>query len=173
MDSDPLIGNETLTEFTLDPDYACTLFQSCQKVSLIAQASLQSSIAFLDFMGFNGKQQSHSIIGFDFSRGNDALNTYAYPCDTVIPSNGSFSNFSKVGNCSCVSCDAACPAPPVDATIAFFAGFDGILVAIVYGALIVFSIVFQLIRAKLMKKIDPESLEDDAQQPLYPGNADE
>ena len=40
MDVDPLIGNETLTEFTLDPDYACTLFQSCQKVSLIAQASL-------------------------------------------------------------------------------------------------------------------------------------
>jgi hypothetical protein len=51
-------------------------------------------------------------------------------------------NFSNVGNCSCVSCDAACPAPPVDATIAFFAGFDGILVGIVYGGLILFSIAF-------------------------------
>ena len=40
IDSDPIVGNETLTQFTLDPDYACTLFQSCQKVSLIAQASL-------------------------------------------------------------------------------------------------------------------------------------
>ena len=72
-----------------------------------------------------------------------------------------------------MSCDAACPAPPVDATISFFAGFDGILVAIVYGVLIVFSIVFQLIRAKLMKKIDPESLEEDAQQPFNSGNPDE
>ena len=36
MDVDPLIGNETLTTFTLDPDYACTIFQSCQKVSIVA-----------------------------------------------------------------------------------------------------------------------------------------
>ena len=100
-------------------------------------------------MGFNGKQQSHSVIGFDFSRGDNGLNVDAYPCDTPVPSNGSFGNYTKVGNCSCAACDAACPAPPVDATIAFFAGFDGILVGIVYGALIVFSIVFQLVRAKL------------------------
>ena len=157
MDVDPIIGNETLIEFMLDPDYACTLFKSCQKVSLIAQASLQSSIAFLDFMGFNGKQQTHSIIGFNFSRGADGLKVDAYPCDTAVPTNGSFGNYTKVGNCSCASCDAACPAPPVDATIAFFAGFDGILVGIVYGALIVFSIVFQLVRAKLLSKIDPST----------------
>jgi hypothetical protein len=144
MDADPLIGNETLTLFTLDPDYACTLFQSCQKVSLIAQASLQSSIAFLDFMGFNGKQQSHSIIGFDLLKGNNSLNinNESYPCEYPVPANGSLGHFTKVGNCSCTACDAACPAPPVDATIAFFAGFDGILVAIVYGALIVFSVIF-------------------------------
>jgi hypothetical protein len=67
-----------------------------------------------------------------------------------MPPSGNFSNFTKVGNCSCAACDAACPAPPVDASIGFFDGFDGILVAIVYGGLIVFSIVFQLIRAKLM-----------------------
>ncbi len=36
MDEDPLIGNETLTRITMDPDYACTIFSSCQKVSLIA-----------------------------------------------------------------------------------------------------------------------------------------
>ena len=52
-DADPNIGNETVTLFTMDPDYACTVFQSCQKVSIVAQASLQSSIAFMDFMGFN------------------------------------------------------------------------------------------------------------------------
>jgi hypothetical protein len=130
-------------------------------------------------MGFNGKQQSHSIIGFELVKGNNSLdlNDIAYPCQYPVPTNGSLGNYTKVLNCSCTACDAACPAPPVDATIAFFAGFDGILVAIVYGSLIVFSIVFQLIRAKLMSKIDPadeQGNNEDANQPLnQPGNADE
>jgi len=47
---DPLDGNLTLTNFTVDPDYACTMFQSCAKVALIAAASIQSSEAFLDFL---------------------------------------------------------------------------------------------------------------------------
>jgi hypothetical protein len=94
-------------------------------------------------MGFNGKQQSHSVIGFEFSRGQEALNVEeAYPCNYSVPTNGSLGNYTKVGNCSCVSCDANCPAPPVDASIAFFSGFDGALVGIVYGSLIAFSIVF-------------------------------
>lgn len=50
MDPDPTIGNVTVTNFTVDPDYACTMFKSCQKVSLIAAASIQSSEAFLDFL---------------------------------------------------------------------------------------------------------------------------
>lgn len=36
MDADPNIGNETVTLFSLDRDYACTVFQSCQKVSIVA-----------------------------------------------------------------------------------------------------------------------------------------
>jgi hypothetical protein len=80
----------------------------------------------------------------------EALTTYAYPCDTIIPANGSFANFSNVGNCSCAACDQACPAPPVDASIGFFDGFDFILVAIVYGVLLVFSVVFTLIKNKYM-----------------------
>lgn len=47
---DPEDGNLTLTNFTVDPDYACTMFQSCAKVSIVASASLQSSEAFLDFL---------------------------------------------------------------------------------------------------------------------------
>ena len=109
-------------------------------------------------MGFNGKQQSHSIIGFDLVKGNNSLklgDNESFPCEYPVPSNGILGNYSKVSNCSCTACDKACPAPPVDAAIAFFAGFDGILVAIVYGALIVFSVIFQLVRAKLMSKLDP------------------
>ena len=80
----------------------------------------------------------------------EALTTYAYPCDTIIPANGGFANFSNVGNCSCAACDQACPAPPVGASIGFFDGFDFILVAIVYGVLLVFSVVFTLIKNKYM-----------------------
>lgn len=47
--------NLTITTFTVDPDYACTIFESCAKVSFISQASLTSAIAFLNFLGVNGK----------------------------------------------------------------------------------------------------------------------
>ena len=114
----------------------------------------------MDFMGFNGKQQSHSVIQFELVRTPDALDTYAYPCDTVIPTNGSFANFSNVGNCSCATCDLSCPAPPVDASIGFFDGFDGVLVAIVYGILVVFSIVYTIIKQKFLNKEDSVPEED-------------
>ena len=114
----------------------------------------------MDFMGFNGKQQSHSVIQFELVDTPDALNTYAYPCDTIIPQNGSFANFTGVGNCSCATCDLSCPAPPVDATIGFFDGFDGVLVAIVYGVLFVFSIVYTLIKQKFLNKDDSPVEED-------------
>ena len=47
----------------------------------------------------------------------------------------------------------------MDAHIGFFDGFNGGLVAIVYGILIVFSIVFQIVRKKLSK--DNELLRND------------
>lgn len=149
-DTDPITPIVTDVLFTMDPGYACTIFKSCEKVSIVAQASLQSSIAFLDFMGFNGKQQSHSLIEFNFStNASIALNSAAFDCNTTIPISGNYSNYTKVGNCSCAACDAACPPPPVDAFIGFFDGFNGILVAIVYAALIAFSAVFQLVKRKL------------------------
>lgn len=153
IDSDPIAGNVTLVEYNIDPLYACSVFQSCEKVSIVAQASLQSSIAFLDFMGFNGKEQSHMIMGFNFSSDpNATMSTEVYPCNFKVPANGNFTGYTKVGNCSCASCDQACPAPPVDAFIGFFDGFNGVLVAIVYGGLIAFSVVFQVIKRKLQGK---------------------
>lgn len=115
----------------------------------------------MDFMGFNGKQQSHSVIQFELVRTPDALDTYAYPCNTLVPQNGSFANFTNVGNCSCAACDLACPAPPVDASIGFFDGFDWILVAIVYGILVAFSIVYTIIKKKFFNKDDSQAAEED------------
>ena len=40
--------------FTIDEDFACTMFTSCKKVSLVAQASLQSSKSFLDLVKLAG-----------------------------------------------------------------------------------------------------------------------
>lgn len=124
-------------------------------------------------MGFNGKQQSHSVIGFELVKTPNALDTYAYPCNTLIPSNGSFANFTNVGNCSCASCDQACPAPPVDASIGFFDGFDGVLVAIVYGVLVVFSILFTLIKNKFMNGDDSNADEDESPADHTYGNVDD
>ena len=53
-------------QFSLNEDYACVIFRACRKVSLVAQASLQSSKSFMDFLGVNGQNQSLSIITFTY-----------------------------------------------------------------------------------------------------------
>ncbi len=63
-------------------------------------------------------------------------------CNAIVPANGSFMGFTNCKNCSCATCDMACEAPDVSSAIGFFDGFDGILVAIVYAALIIFSVLF-------------------------------
>lgn len=100
------------------------------------------------------------MIQFELVRTPDALDTYAYPCNTLIPQNGSFADFTGVGNCSCAACDLSCPAPPVDASIGFFDGFDWKLVAIVYGILVAFSIVYTIIKKKFLNKDDSQAEED-------------
>ena len=42
--------NYTEIEFAVNDDMACTLFTGCKQVALIAQASLQSSLSFLNFL---------------------------------------------------------------------------------------------------------------------------
>ncbi len=43
-----------LVNFQLDTDYACEIFQSCEKEPFIAQSDITSSLAFMDFLGVNG-----------------------------------------------------------------------------------------------------------------------
>jgi hypothetical protein len=49
-----VMTNMTEIKFHVNEDMACSLFTSCKEVGLIAQASITSSLAFLDFMGVNG-----------------------------------------------------------------------------------------------------------------------
>jgi len=76
--------------FRIDSGYACEIFQSCEKVSFIAQSDITSSEAFLDFLGVNGQNQSLSIITFDLTENNDktSLVGEAYDCDFNVPSDG-------------------------------------------------------------------------------------
>ena len=80
-----------------------------------------------------------------------------------MPANGSLSDYTGVKNCSCAACDSACPAPPVDASIGFFDGFNVGLVAIVYGALIVFTVIFQVVRRKYFSGAGKESSDEGEQ----------
>ena len=82
-------------QFSVDEDFACTQFQSCSKVSLIAAASIQSSLSFLDFLSVNGQSQSLSVIDFTF----DPVNQTNGVSKPEIPSNstcGSKANEDRV-----------------------------------------------------------------------------
>ena len=67
--------NFTDVLFSVDEDFACTVFRSCRKVSLVAQASLQSSKSFLDFLGVNGQNSSLSSIVFQFEALDNSTTT--------------------------------------------------------------------------------------------------
>jgi hypothetical protein len=56
--------NLTKILFSINEDFACTVFKSCEKVSLVAAASIQSSLSFMDFLGINGEETSLSVITF-------------------------------------------------------------------------------------------------------------
>lgn len=58
----------------------------------------------------------------------------------------------------------------MNASIGFFDGFDGVLVAIVYGALIAFSVLFQVVRNKFFNK--KSNLDDDLSDELDVHNED-
>ena len=64
------VGDQTMAKinFKIDSDYACDIYTSCKQVGLIAQAGISSAIAFLDFLGVNGQNQSLSIITFDLTK---------------------------------------------------------------------------------------------------------
>lgn len=150
--------NITLANYSISEDYACTLFQSCSKVSFISQASLTSSIAFLDFLGVNGKLQGKIAISYNITNvEGKTLNGDAKGCGYAVPSDGTYLNYTKVSNCTCTYCDEACVPSTISNAIGFFDGFDVALVGITYGVLVAFSVIFLLVRAKCFKT-DPSLL---------------
>ena len=82
--------------FNIDAGYSCNIFQSCKQESFIAQAGISSSLAFLDFLGVNGQNQSLTIITFNQTVGESypyTLEGSAVPCET-IPADGMVNNYT-------------------------------------------------------------------------------
>lgn len=139
--------------FSMNEDYACDLFTSCKKVSLIAESGIQSSIAFLDFLGVNGQNESYTIITFDL---NDDPNSFdmleAVPCETKLTGDDPTVFGYSATDTTCTYCDAACEAPPVNGDIGFLDGFNNKLVCGCYGGFIGFTIIYQVFLCFRRKK---------------------
>jgi hypothetical protein len=99
-----------LVNFQVDTNYACDIFQSCEKESFISQADITSSLAFMDFLGVNGENQSLSIITFSFSNDTEtSLGGEAYSCAYVVPPDGILPNgYEGIYNSTCSYCAEVC-----------------------------------------------------------------
>lgn len=132
--------------FNLNPDYACEIFTSCQQEPIVAESGLTSAIAFMDFLGVNGMNQSMSIITFNFT--NDtatSLTGEGYSCGMVVPSDGTVSNYTLIENSTCSYCAEVCQAPAVNADVAFFAGFNFKTTGYSYLFIVLFIVFYQVI----------------------------
>jgi len=140
----------------IDPDYACEIFQSCQQEPIIAESGLTSSIAFLDFMGVNGMNQSMAIITFNLvADANATLGGEGYSCGMPVPSDGIVSNYTLVTNSTCSYCAEVCQAPAVNADVAFFDGFNFKTTGYCYLFIVLFVTSYQILTKCVFKRKPP------------------
>lgn len=146
----------------METNYACDIFQSCEQESFIAQADITSSLAFMDFLGVNGENQSLSIITFSFSNDTTtSLTGEAYSCAMEVPEDGFVNGYPGNYQCACSYCAEVCQAPAVNANIAFFDGFSFKAVGWSYFAFITFTIAFQLLSHYACRRKPPTSISRD------------
>ena len=98
--------NYTNIQVSIDADYACTIYTSCKGTSFIAAAGVSSSIAFLNFLGYNGAMYSKSYINFTSEEGVTPiqLNSEAVPCEDPVDSDGILYGYTEVKNSTCSFC---------------------------------------------------------------------
>lgn len=159
-----LVDNEykyyTNVRVSIDPDYACTVYSSCKGTSFIAEAGVSSSVAFLNFLGFNGAEYSLSFISFITS--NTDSNPYepptglllsdAQPCQDDVPTDGILYGYTDTTNSTCSFCQKACPPPIVDDSIGFLDGFSWNIVGYSYLGFVLFTLLFQVLMHCVIKK---------------------
>ena len=109
MGSFPGIGldyNYTNIQVSIDADYACTIYKSCKNTSFIAAAGISNSIAFLNFLGYNGSIYSRSYINFTSYEGitPSQLTSEAVPCDYPVSADGVVFGYTENKNSTCSFC---------------------------------------------------------------------
>lgn len=143
----------TNVQVSIDDAYACTVYSSCKGTSFISAAGVSSSIAFLNFLGYNGAPYSLSYINFTSDNTNQTtgyLDSEATPCQDSV--NGTLYGYSDITNSSCSYCQKACSPPVVTDDIAFLDGFSWKLVGYSYLGFVLFTILFQLLMQCYLKK---------------------
>ena len=146
--------NYTNIQVSINADYACTVYTSCKGTSFIAEAGVSSSIAFLNFLGYNGAMYSNSYINFTSTEGvtTGQLNSTAVPCEDPVPSDGVLFGYTDTKNSTCSFCQKACPPPIVSDKIGFLDGFSWKLVGYSYLGFVCFTILFQVLSHCYLKK---------------------
>ena len=142
-------------QVNIDADYACTVYSSCKGTSFIAAAGVSSSIAFLNFLGYNGALYSLSFITFVTTNTTEKpgfLDSEALPCQDDVDADGILYGYTGTTNSSCSFCQKACPPPLVNDDIGFLDGFSWKVVGYSYLGFIVFTILFQILMHCVIKK---------------------
>jgi hypothetical protein len=112
---------------TLHPDMNCELFQSCKKTKYATQVTaMNNAIGFTNFQGVNAHQKIPLWI--DVYLNTTGMNFQPNKCADF---NQTLYGFPVSGKCSCNSCDESCTFDK-NPGISTFAGFNGIIVVIVY-----------------------------------------
>lgn len=91
------------------------------------------------------------MINFAFIDNLDEAMSESYPsCNENFDDLFGYKNITA---CSCNSCKEACSAAKLDAKLLFFDGFNGLLVGLSYGAIVIITVVLIFIKRAYNKKL--------------------
>lgn len=145
----------TNVQASIEDAYACTIYQSCKGTSFISAAGVSSSVAFLNFLGYNGAPYSLSYINFttDYvGQTTGELVSEAVPCSDPVDSSGTLFGYKDITNSTCSYCAGSCSPPVVNDDIAFLDGFSWKLVGYSYLGFVIFTIFWQVLMHCWIKK---------------------
>lgn len=126
---------------------ACALFKSCMRTAFAAQVSaMQNPAGFLTFQGTNAIEDGCQSIEIRFT--DDKTKGLYIPdldgCDKTL--NETYRGFEHLHNCSCNSCDSLCGGPDIYVPTPVMEGFNYVLVASVWGGVVVISVLVTVLR---------------------------
>lgn len=114
---------------------------------------MQTTAGFLNFQGTNAIEDATQTIEIRFT--DDPKKGLFIPdidtCDAKIPPD--YQGFNITANCSCNSCDSLCEGKSLYEPTPIMEGFDYVLVASVWGGVVVLSALITVVRRCRSKKV--------------------